>query len=392
MLRWLAKKFIRDWDRTERPEVRLAYGQMVSFLAIGSNVALFALKVLAGLAAGSVAVVADGVNNLSDAASNIISLLGFRLAARPADEEHPYGHGRYEYLAGLMVAVLILAAGLELLKSGVERVIHPAMPEFSWALAAALTGSILVKLWMMVFNRDAGRRIGSETLAATAADSRNDAIATAIVLAGMALAHWTGLALDGWLGIGVAVFVLYSGFALVHSTLDPLLGRKPEPEVIDAIKERILACPGVLGTHDLMLHDYGPGRRFASAHVEMAAEGDPMARHSALEALSREFLERDGLHIVFQLDPISQADTAENRLRRHLTDRMSVIDRRLTIHDLALTWADGAAAVRFDCFLPPDVAVPEEELRRMLENTVRELYPGARCDITIDRDYMAPPH
>lgn len=392
MFQWFVAKFIPDWKSTDRPQVRLAYGQMASVLAIGSNIVLFLLKLLAGLAAGSVAVIADGVNNLSDAASNIVSFLGFRLASRPADAEHPYGHGRYEYLAGLMVAVLILAAGLELLKSGVERVFHPVAPVFSLAMAVVLAGSVLVKLWMMAFNLDAGKRIASKTLLATATDSRNDAIASGIILAGMLLARVTSLDLDGWLGVGVAVFVLYSGFTLVRDTLDPLLGRKPEPEVIDSIRRRIAACPGVLATHDLMLHDYGPGRRFASAHVEIAAEDDIVALHSALENLAREFLEQDGLYIVFQLDPISQQDTEENRLRRHMAERSGVIDPRLTIHDPHVTHEGETTGVQFDCFIPADIEIPEKELRRMLENIVRELYPGAEVHITIDRDYMAPPH
>ena len=391
MFRWLAKKFIPDWSSTDRPAVRVAYGQLASVLAIVSNVVLFLLKLLTGLAAGSVAIVADGVNNLSDAASNLMSLIGFRLAARPADAEHPYGHGRYEYLAGLMVAVLILAAGLELLRTGVERVLHPEAPEFSWVMAAVLAGSILVKLWMMLFNLQSGRQIASRTLLATAADSRNDAIATAVVLVGMIVSRFSGLVLDGWLGVGVALFVLFSGYELVRDTLDPLVGQKPEPEVIDAIRRRIEACPHVLATHDLMLHDYGPGQRFASAHVEMAAEDDIMACHRVLVDLAKEFLERDGLHIVFQLDPISQTDSAENRLRAHLAARTAIIDRRITVHDVTVSGRGETAAVGFDCFVPPDVAIPEPELRRMLENMVRELYPKGAVSVTIDRDYMAPP-
>ncbi len=392
MFQRLIKRFIPDFDRPELPAVRTAYGQLASVLAIIANSLLFLLKLLTGLAARSIAIVADGVNNLSDAASNIVSLLGFRLAARPADEEHPYGHGRYEYLAGLMVAVLILAAGLELLKSSAERLIHPAAAVFSWPMAAVLAGSIAVKLWMMAFNRDAGRRIGSRTLEATAADSRNDAVATAVVLAGMLISRLTGLDLDGWLGLGVALFVLYSGFRLVKDTVDPLLGQKPDPAEVESIRTRILACPGVLSTHDLMLHDYGPGRRFASAHVEMAAEGDPMAHHDALDALSRAFWEQDGLHIVFQLDPISHENTVENRLRAYVTARMGVVDPRLTVHDPRVTQRDGKTEVRLDCYVPADVAIPEAELRRMLENIVRERYPDAELALTIDRDYMAPPH
>ena len=390
MFRFLASRFIKDWDKTDRPQVRVAYGQMASILAIVSNAALFLFKLLTGLAAGSVAIVADGVNNLSDAASNIITLLGFRLAARPADAEHPYGHGRYEYLAGLTVAVLILAAGLELLKSGVERILHPQTPVFSWAMAGVLAGSILVKLWMMAFNADAGKRIASGTLAATAADSRNDAIATGVVLLGMGISRLTGLDLDGWLGVGVALFVLWSGYGLVRGTLDPLLGRMPAPEVIEAIRARIMTCPGVLDTHDLLLHDYGPGRRYASAHVVVSADEDIMALHRSLIALADGFLEKDGLHILFQLDPVAQGDTPENRLQTCVMGRIAPLDRRFTIHDMDVSQEGSRTRVRFDCFAPPDTDIPEAALRRVLEDAVREQYPEAEVAITIDRDYMAP--
>lgn len=368
---------------------RLAYGRRASLLSIGCNVLLFAVKLTAGLLSGSVAIVADGVNNLSDAASNIISLLGFKLAGRPADAEHPYGHGRYEYLSGLMVAVLVLVAGVELMRSGEEKILHPAPLTFGWPMVLVLAGSVAVKLWMMAFNRRVGRKIGSETLMATAADSRNDAIATGAVLAAMLICWRWDVALDGWMGAAVAVFVLYSGFVLVRQTLDPLLGRKPEPELIDHIHRKIMSCPGVLGTHDLLIHDYGPGRRFASAHVEMAAEDDPMACRDALDALARDFLENDSLHILFQYDPISHKDTAENRLLALLAERMPIIDPRLTVHDLRLFREGDDRRVRFDCVVPADVNIPEQEIRRMLENIVRERCCDYACDITIDRDYMA---
>ncbi len=392
MFQLLASKLIPDWDKPERPEVRTAYGQAASLLSIGLNAALFLLKLLVGLAAGSVAVVADGCNNLSDATSNIICLFGFRLASRPADAEHPYGHGRYEYLAGLMVAALILAAGAELLKSSVERIFHPALPAFSYLMAFALAGAILVKLWMMSFNRRAGEWISSGALAATAADSRNDAVATGIVLLGMFVSRLTGKDLDGWLGMGVALFILYGGFSLIRDTLDPLLGKKPAPDVISTIRERIMACPGVLDTHDLMLHDYGPGRRFASAHIEISADDDILALHGSLDALTQDFLEKDNIHIIFQIDPISQKDTEENRLRRRLAERVCIIDPRLTIHDLHFLRKDGAVRIQFDCFVPADVMIPEKELRRMLSNIIWASYPGAELHVTIDRDYMAPPH
>ena len=368
---------------------RLTAGRRASALGMACNVLLFAAKLLAGLMSGSMAVIADGVNNLTDAASNVIALLGFHLAAKPADAEHPYGHGRYEYVAGLTVAALVIVAGVELLREGVAELLHPTAVEFSWLMAALLALSAAVKLGMMFFYRRVGRKIGSETLLVSAADSRNDALTTGAVLAGMLIAWRWNVALDGALTVAVAVFVLVSGFSTVRDTLDLLVGRKPAPEEIEHIRRKILACPGVLGTHDLLLHDYGPGRRFASVPVEMAAEGDAMARREALDALARDFLNNDGLHILFQYDPVTLANTAENRLRDHLAARMSVIDGRLAVHDLRLWQEDGAQRVAFDCFVPADVDIPEPEIRRMLTNIVRELHPQAACSITIDRDYMA---
>ncbi len=390
MFRWFAKRFIKNYEDVSAPGVRVAYGVAASLLAVGANCLLFTTKLITGLAAGSVAIVADGVNNLSDAASNIVSLFGFRMSSRPADEEHPYGHGRYEYLAGLMVAVLILVAGVELLRNGIDRVLSPESSNLTLVMMAALAASILVKLWMMVMNSEAAAAIDSETLRATAADSRNDAIATGVVLLGSLVGRFTHVDLDGWLGIGVAVFVLVSGYKLVRETLDTLLGKRPEPQVIDSIRRKIESCPAVLGTHDLMLHDYGPGRRFASAHVEVAAEGDIMAQSAALKELSRDFLASEGLHIIFQIDPITSRDTMENRLRRNITERVSVIDPRVAIHDLTIT-EEGGVKVRFDAYVPQDVEISERELRHILENAVREEYPGAECEVTVDRDYMAPP-
>ena len=368
---------------------RLALGRRASALGMACNLALFLGKLLVGLASGSVAVVADGVNNLTDAASNVVGLLGFQLAARPADAEHPYGHGRYEYLAGLTVAVLVLVAGVELMREGMRELWHPTAVAFSWVMAGTLAVSIVVKTAMMAYYRHTGRRIGSGTLLVSAADSRNDALTTAAVLAGMLISWRWNVALDGVLTVAVAAFVLFSGFSTVRDTVDLLVGKKPSPEEIGHIREKILACPGVLGTHDLLVHDYGPGRRFASVHVEMAAEGDPMARRTALEALAKDFLEDDGLRILFQYDPISGADTAENRLREHLAGRVTVIDPRATVHDLRLRRVDGTMRAEFDCFVPADVTLPEHEIVGMLENIVREIYPDAACAVTIDRDYIA---
>jgi cation diffusion facilitator family transporter len=314
------------------------------------------------------------------------------MASRPADAEHPYGHGRYEYLSGLMVALLIMVVGFELLKSGISKIMHPEPVAFSWVMAGALVFSILVKLWMLVFNRRMGKTIHSETLMATAADSRNDVIATSAVLLAMGAGQLWGIAVDGWMGVAVAVFVLISGFNIVKDTLDPLLGKMPEPELVDYIRNKILSYPGVLGTHDLMVHDYGPGRQFASVHVEMAAEGDPIASHEVIDTIERDFMAQDGLHMLVHYDPIPMGDSVLSSLRTELSRGVKFIDERITIHDLHIAPGSEKPLVSFDCEVPADVGIPEKEIRRMLCNLVATEYPGSDCDITIDRNYAALPH
>ena len=269
MTKLLIKRFIKDYENTQNSDVRTAYGKFSSIVGIVCNAILFISKLIVGTLSASVSITADAVNNLSDASSSIISLLGFKLASRPADEEHPYGHGRYEYLSGLMVAVLIMVIGVELFKSSLDKVLHPSAVEFSWVTVGVLAFSILLKTWMALFNTKTGKMINSNTLIATAADSRNDVITTGAVLVAAILSHFIGFELDGWMGLGVAVFILYSGFGLVKDTLDPMLGKAPEDEQVEEIRQKILSYPGVLGTHDLMVHDYGPGRQFASVHVEI---------------------------------------------------------------------------------------------------------------------------
>ena len=282
---WLIKKFIKDYENTEDLAVRAAYGKLSGLIGIFCNMLLFLGKFLVGTFSGSVSITADAVNNLSDAASSIISLVGFRLAERPADADHPYGHARYEYLSGLTVAVLILLIGFELLKNSLDKVLHPAVVEFQAMTAIVLIGSILVKLWMAALNYRMGKSIHSSTLEATAADSRNDVISTTAVLIAALLSHFFHVDLDGYMGIAVAAFILFSGVGLIKETLDPLLGKAPDPELVAQIEKKILSYPGVLGIHDLLIHDYGPGRLFASVHVEMSAEEDVLKSHDIIDTI-----------------------------------------------------------------------------------------------------------
>lgn len=384
MTKFLLRRFVGDYGDTKNLAVRAAYGKLSGTVGIILNALLFVLKLAAGILASSVSIIADAVNNLSDASSSIISLLGFKLAERPADKEHPYGHGRYEYLSGLMVAVLIMAIGVELFKTGVEKIINPEAVEFGMVTVIALTVSILVKLWLAVFNKKLGRAISSKTLKAAAIDSRNDVITTSAVLAAAIISHFLDIELDGYMGIAVAIFILCSGFTLVRDTLDPMLGKAPDPELVESIQSKILGYNGVLGTHDLMVHDYGPGRQFASVHVEMAAEQDAMESHDIIDKIERDFLTNDGLHMIVHFDPVSETG-AEAKIRVWIGDRLREMDSRITIHDLRLNEKDKTIA--FDCVMPDDMEMSEEGLRQWICGCMAGKYAEYSCDVIIDRSY-----
>ena len=319
LTKWIISR-IPNHEDVKNERVRSAYGKAASLVGIGCNVLLFAGKLVAGLLSSSVAIMADAVNNLSDASSSLISLLGFKLADRPADAEHPYGHGRFEYLSGMTVAVMILAIGVELLRSSVGKIFAPEPIVFSWVSVGVLAASIVVKCWMAAFNANMGRRIGSTTLEATASDSRNDVITTSAVLLCTMIARLTGLDLDGYVGAAVAVFILVSGVSLIKETLNPLLGNAPSPELVGHIREKLMSYPGVLGVHDLMIHDYGPGRQFASVHVEMSARRDPIESHEVIDGIERDFLKDERLHLVVHYDPVATDDPRVPALRDALSD------------------------------------------------------------------------
>ncbi len=389
MIDWLIGRFVPGAENTQDPAVRTRFGQFAGTVGIICNVALCLAKGAVGLISGSVSIVADAVNNLSDASSNIISLLGFKLASRPADPEHPYGHGRYEYLSGLIVAALVLAIGFELIKSSIEKILSPTPVEFSAALVVVLVLSIVVKLWMAVFNARIGRRIDSETLEATAVDSRNDVISTGAVLASAIIAHLTGLDLDGWVGTAVGLFILWSGIGLVRETVNPLLGQAPSAELVEHIRKKIMSYPGVLGTHDLMVHDYGPGRQFASAHVEMAAEADPMESHDLIDNIEQDFKTEDRMIVTLHYDPIVTDDPEVNDMRNWINQAVKIIDPRLSIHDLRTVPGPTHTNVIFDCARPHDLALTESQLKRRIDSIVRDHYPSCRCVITVDESYVS---
>ena len=392
MQNWLVKKFVHDYENVHDINVRASYGKLSGKVGIFCNAFLFAVKFIMGTISGSVSITADAVNNLSDAASSVISLIGFKMAEKPADEDHPYGHARYEYLSGLTVAVMIILIGFELFKTSFDKVIHPSTVDFSIALVIVLAVSILIKLWMALFNKSLGKKINSSALEATAADSRNDVISTSAVLAAAVISHFFKINLDGYMGIAVAVFILYSGIGLVKDTLDPLLGKAPEPELVDYIQKKILSYDGVLGTHDLMIHDYGPGRKFASVHVEMAAEGDVLKSHDVIDNIERDFLSKDNLNIIVHYDPIVTKDDIVNDFRSWLMEQVKSIDPHLSIHDLRIVPGNSHTNLVFDCVMPHCINMSPSELKAEIRRLVNIKYPNYYCIITIDSSYAAMPH
>ncbi len=392
MLEILWKKWIPADADVNTEKVRFAYGRWCSFFGIFCNLILFAAKIAVGLLFGSVAITADAFNNLTDAASSVVSLLGFSLANRPADAEHPYGHGRYEYLAGLLICVFVFLIGFELLKESASQILEPTKTAFSYISIAVLSASILVKLLMAAVNRKIGKKISSQALLATAQDSRNDVISTFAVLVSTILARFVSFSLDGYVGLLVALFILYSGFSLLKETIYPILGKAPDPEQVERIREKILSYPGVLGTHDLLVHDYGPGKQFASCHVEMAAESDPIESHDIIDNIEQAFLQEDGLHLVIHYDPIVTTDDTVSSLRDWVSKIAFDIHPSLTIHDLRVVVGVTHTNLIFDCVLPFGVELKEEDLKTALRTEIAKIDPSYRCVITIDRDYAALPH
>lgn len=371
MTQLLLRLFIKDHGNTGDPKVRAAYGKLAGFVGIVCNLLLFAGKLLAGMLSGSVAITADAVNNLSDASSSLVTLLGFKLAERPADEEHPYGHARIEYLSGLAVAALILIIGAELAKNSFQKILHPEAVTFSALTLCILIASILVKLWMALFCRGLGKRIDSTTLTATASDSRNDVISTAAVLLGCLLGHFFGLKIDGYIGLLVALFILWSGFGIAKDTISPLLGEQADPELVRRISELILSHEKILGIHDLMVHDYGPGQCFASVHAEMAASDDPLTCHDIIDDIERDALRELRVHLVIHYDPIVTDDEELNRMRELVKQEIKAIDPGLTIHDFRMVRGPMHTNLIFDLVIPFSMANQTAELKRRIDERVQ---------------------
>ncbi len=388
MIRFLAKRFIADYDNPTSPKVRQSYGILCGAVGIFFNLLLFAGKSFAGLISNSIAITADAFNNLSDAGSSVITLIGFHMAGQKPDLEHPFGHGRIEYVSGLMVAGAILIMAFELVKTSVEKILHPEPVDFQPLSLIILAVSIGVKLYMSSYNRTTGNKIDSAAMKATALDSLSDALSTSVVLAASVFGHFTSLNIDGWCGVAVGLFIFYAGFQAAKDTLNPLLGQAPDPEFIKNIREITLAHPEILGIHDMLVHDYGPGRQMVSLHCEVSASGDIFALHDTIDNIERELRTKLHCDAVIHMDPIQDQDEETIAIRKEVLHLLHQIDENLTIHEFRMVKGPTHTNLIFDTVIPVDFPTPPKVLTKQIELMVQENHPDFYTVITVDRDLV----
>ncbi|MCI5535630.1 MAG: cation diffusion facilitator family transporter [Lentihominibacter sp.] len=383
----LIRIFVKDHENTDDPRVRERYGKFAGVVGIVSNLILCIMKILIGLVSRSIAIIADGINNLADASSSIITLVGFKLASQPEDEDHPYGHARIEYLTGLFISIVIIVIGLQLLRTSIDKILHPDPLEFSCLTIIILVAAILIKLWQSLFNRSIGRKIRSVTLMATAADSRNDVISTSAVLISVIVGKFTGIQIDGYMGCLVALFIIWSGIQLVRETTSPLLGEAPDQELVDSIAEIVKKEPGVLGIHDLMVHNYGPGKIFASMHIEVDADGDLMESHDMIDNIEKRI--KDELHVEFvvHMDPVKTDDPLITKMKKIIADALLPLDGVDNIHDFRIVPGPTHTNIIFDVVLAADCSLSEKEITGIAAEAARSVDNDFYVVITFDHAY-----
>lgn len=377
--------FVRDHKNTEDPAVRDKCGRVAGAVGIVTNFLLFLMKIIVGTAFHSVSVTADAVNNLTDSGSSVVTLIGFKMASKPADEKHPFGHARIEYLSGVIVSFIVIFLGLQLGMSSVEKILTPEENALTPVALVVLVISILAKLWQCLFYRKVGRMIKSESVEATSKDSRNDVIATSVVLLGAVITMLTGVNLDGYMGAAVALFIVFSGVQLTISTADPLLGQAPEGELVQTITEKMLSYPGIIGMHDLAVHNYGVGRCFASAHCEVDAKNDILVSHDLIDNIERDFSRDLGIHMVIHLDPVIVGDARTDALHCKVQSLVTALYPTVTIHDFRVIWGVTHSNIVFDAAVPFAVKDSDAVITQKLEAEIQKLDPDYRTVVTIDR-------
>lgn len=383
---FIMKALVPGYGKKDEPQIREKSGRVAGAVGIVTNFLLFVIKLIAGFVSGSVAIMADAVNNLTDSGSSIVMLVGFKLAGKPADEKHPFGHARIEYLSGVIVSFIVLFLGLELGMTSVEKIITPQDAEFSTVALAILLVSILIKLWQCFFYRSVGKTIHSDTVFATSSDSRNDVIATSVVLLGALITRFTSLNLDGFLGLAVAIFIVISGVKLIMETGNPLLGMAPDEKLVRTIYEKILSYDGIFGIHDLTVHNYGEGKCFASVHCEVPAERDILVSHDIIDNIERDFQRDLGIHLVIHLDPIVTEDERTNKLREQVRKLLRVVYPQASMHDFRVVWGVTHSNVVFDVAVPFSLKESDQQIRDRIDEAVKTLDSDYRTVLTIDRE------
>ncbi len=386
MVTLLGRLLIRQEGR-EEAEIRKAYGILCGAVGIFFNILLFAGKFFAGTLSGSIAITADAFNNLSDAGSSVVTLLGFQLAGQRPDTHHPFGHGRMEYLSGLVVSMLILLMGVELGKSSLEKIVHPEEVDFSPLIVGILCVSIAVKLYMFLYNKRIGKKLDSTAMEATAMDSLSDCVATTAVLAATLVGHFTGLRIDGWCGILVACFILWSGIGAARDTLDPLLGTPPTAEFVGRIRDLVMAHKGIIGIHDLIVHDYGPGRMMISLHAEVSASENVLELHDEIDNVENELREKLGCEAVIHMDPIVTDDGITEETRERVADLIHCIDDDINIHDFRMVSGPTHTNLIFDAVVPFGFRLSDEEVERKIKTAVRALDGNYYAVVKVERSY-----
>ena len=376
MIKLLTRLFVKNSDDTKNPEVRAAYGNMSGIVGIFLNLCLFAAKLTAGIVSASISVVADAFNNLSDAGSSVVTFLGFKLASRPADKEHPFGHGRYEYVAGLGISVVILLVGIELLKSSIGKIVSPdSSTEITLVSACILVASVAVKLWMYFFNKILSKKINSSALKATSLDSLTDCVATTIVLIGLMISNLTGLMIDGYLGAAVAIFILFTGVSTFKESLSPLLGNPPDAEFVSDIKDTVMQDDMIVGIHDLIVHDYGPGRCIISLHAEIPSNEDILKAHDSIDLIEKTLERKFNCMATIHMDPIATDDEYTLNLKDKVCKELCGEDSAFSIHDFRVVKGDTHTNVIFDLVVPYGIKRSEDEIRKTAKEKIRNIDP-----------------
>lgn len=388
MISILSRMFIKDSKEYKNPEVRRKYGVLCGAVGVFLNLVLFGIKLFAGLISGSVAISADAFNNLSDAGSSIIMMVGFKMSGHKPDPEHPFGHGRIEYVTGLIVSFLIILMGFELIKSGIEKILNPEPIVCNRLIIIILIVSIFIKIYMYFYNRGTSRKIESQAMMATAMDSFTDSIATSVVLIATVVAEYTGIQVDGWCGLLVSFFILYAGISSAKDTMGPLLGSKPEPEFVETIEKYAISHEEILGIHDLIVHDYGPGRMMISFHAEVPSNGDLVKLHDLIDCVERKLRDTLGCEAVIHMDPVAVDDELTNETKAKVKELVKKISPEITIHDFRMVPGPTHTNVIFDAVVPHNFKISDEEVEKEIESKITKLPGNYFAVVTIDKPFV----